>query len=110
MMTITIDQKYADLLGTFGNVQDAFDLAIQRYTIEQITAKIATLRQQAEMYAAKYQCDYTTFVKRMATDETFAKKIESDVEATWELDLIEWEFSHKGIEDWTQKLQSILLE
>jgi hypothetical protein len=109
MITITIDQKYADVLGAFGNVQDAFNLAIQRYTIEQITTKIAELRQRAEKYEAKYQSDYTTFVERVATDEAFVEKIESDVDITWELDLIEWEFSHKGIDDWTRKLQTILL-
>lgn len=110
MVTITIDQKYADVLGTFGNLQDAFDLAIQRYTIEQITAKICDFRQKAAKYEAKYQSDYAAFVKRVATDEAFVENIESNVDITWELDLIEWEFSHKGIEDWTQKLQNILLE
>lgn len=110
MMTITVDPKYADVLGAFGDVQDAFDLAIQRYTIEQITTKIAELRQRAETYGAKYGCDYTVFMKRMATDEAFVEKIESDVDMTWELDLIEWEFCHKGIDDWTRKLQNILLD
>ncbi len=107
--TITVDSKYTDVLGVFGNVQDAFDLAIQRYTIEQITRKIAELRHRAEKYVSKYGCDYDTFVKRMAMDETFAAVIESDIDAAWEIDLLDWEFSHKGIDDWTQKLQSILL-
>ena len=107
MTTITVDQKYAEVLGAFGSVQDAFDLAIQRYAIEQITRKIAELRSRSEQYEAKYQCDYSTFVKRVATDEAFVEKIESDVDIAWELDLIEWEFSHKGIEDWTRKMKSI---
>jgi len=63
------------------------------------------LRSQSERYAAKNACDYDTFVKQRATDETFVKRIESEVDITWELDLIEWEFSHKGIDDWTRKLR-----
>ncbi|HRJ43848.1 MAG TPA: hypothetical protein PL105_18315 [Caldilineaceae bacterium] len=109
MTTITVDQKYADVLGVFGNVQDAFDLAIQRYTIEQITGKIANLRHKAAEYERKYHCDYTSFVQRMTTDENFIAEIESETDTMWEMDLLEWEFSHKGIDDWTRKLQSILL-
>ncbi len=109
MTTITVDQKYADVLGVFGNVQDAFDLAIQRYTIEQITGKIANLRHKAAEYKRKYHCDYTSFVQRMTTDENFIAEIESETDTMWEMDLLEWEFSHKGIDDWTRKLQSILL-
>jgi uncharacterized coiled-coil protein SlyX len=37
------------------------DLAIQRYTIEQITAKVAELRQRNAQYQAKYGMDYLTF-------------------------------------------------
>lgn len=110
MTTITVDQKYADILGVFGNVQEAFNLAIQRYTIEQITGKIADLRHKTAEYERKYHCDYTTFVQRMATDETFIAGIESEIDNLWEVDLLDWEFSHKGIDDWTRKLQSILLE
>ncbi len=109
MTTMTVNQKYVEVLGAFGDMQTAVDLAIQRYAIEQITRKIAELRSRSEQYEAKYSCDYSTFVKRIAIDEAFVEKIESDVNITWELDLIEWEFSHKGIGDWTRKLQSILL-
>ena len=109
MTTMTVNQKYVEVLGAFGDMQTAVDLAIQRYAIEQITRKIAELRSRSEQYEVKYQCDYSTFVKRIVIDEAFVEKIESDVDITWELDLIEWEFSHKGIGDWTRKLQSILL-
>jgi hypothetical protein len=35
--------------------------------------------------------------------------VEAKISKTWELDLADWEFCHKGIEDWTKKLQAILL-
>jgi len=109
MITVTVDEKYAEVLGALGNAQDAFDLAIQRYTIEEITRKIAELRQRIERYEVKYQNNYRTFVKRMAVDEQFVSDVERDIDAAWEIDLLDWEFSQKGIEDWTRKLQTILL-
>ena len=77
-------------------------------TNRQIAQKIAELRSQAERFEAKYGCDYETFTHRVVTEDGFAERIESDVDISWELDLIEWEFSHKGIDDWTRQLQSIL--
>ncbi|MCK4316759.1 MAG: hypothetical protein KAX24_13405, partial [Anaerolineae bacterium] len=61
-------------------------------------------------FQAKYGCDYGVFVERTASDEEFLQEIEATISKTWELDLAEWEFCHKGIEDWTQRLQIILLE
>src|SRR5216684_7726799 len=58
MTTVTIPDKYAEALRALGDVQMAVDLALQRYTIEQITAKITSLRQRAHGYEAKYGADY----------------------------------------------------
>ena len=44
MTTVLIKDEYAELLSTFGDLQTAIDVALQRYTIEQITAKVAELR------------------------------------------------------------------
>ena len=46
---------------------------------------------------------------RLSEDEEFVDKIESTISKTWEIDLAEWEFCYKGIEDWTGKLQNILI-
>jgi len=109
MMTVAIQDKYVEALTAFGDVQAAVDLALQRYTIEQITAKIAQLRQRDAEYRTKYGLDYSTFIQRIAQDETFVRHVETNVSPTWEIDLADWEFCTKGIEDWTNKLQTILL-
>ena len=109
MITVTIPDKYTKALSALGDVQTAVDLALQRYTIEQITAKIAELRQRAQGYEAKYRVDYSTFSQRMARDEAFVHEIETMVNPLWEIDLADWEFCVKGIEDWTHTLQSLLL-
>jgi hypothetical protein len=54
MITVAIPDKYAKTLSALGDVQAAVDLALQRYTIEQITAKIAQLRQRVQRSEAKY--------------------------------------------------------
>ncbi|MEZ2231420.1 hypothetical protein [Microcoleus sp.] len=41
MVTVSIKDEYVEVLSALGDLQAAMDLAIQRYTIEQITGKVA---------------------------------------------------------------------
>ena len=109
MVTVSIKDEYAEVLTAFGELQDAIDLALKRYTIEQITAKVDELRQRDAMYQAKYGRDYPTFAQCVAQDETFVRHVESHVNNMWEVDLADWEFCYKGTQDWMKKLQTILL-
>lgn len=109
MITVAIQDKYVETLTAFGDLQQAIDMALQRYAIEQITAKVTELRQRDAGYQTQYGMDYPTFNQRIAQDDTFVNQVEANVSKTWEIDLADWEFCHKGIADWTQKLQTILL-
>jgi hypothetical protein len=110
MDPIIIKNKYAEILSAFSdNIQSVVDLAIQRYLIEMITAKIAEFKEKDIAFQSRYGCDYSTFNTRISEDEKFVSSIEKDVSKLWEIDYTEWEFCHKGIEDWTRKLQTILL-
>jgi hypothetical protein len=109
MVTVSIKDEYAEVLTTLGELQEAIDLALKRYTIEQITAKINALRHRDAIYQAKYGRDYPTFAQCAAGDEQFVNHVEAHVEKMWEIDLADWEFCYKGIQDWIQKLQTILL-
>lgn len=109
MTTITIADKYANTLRTFGNLQEAVDLALQRYTIEQITHAISQLRQRETVYRAKYNTDYATFAQQTAQDSAYVAQITATITPLWEQDLLDWEFCQQGIEEWTQTLQTLLL-
>jgi formylmethanofuran dehydrogenase subunit D len=109
MLTVTVEDKYVEALAALGDINSAVEVALQRYTIEQITAKISDLRRKDAMYKEKYGQDYPNFSAKIAIDEKFVKKIENKINNTWEIDLAEWEFCYKGIEDWTEKLKNILL-
>lgn len=110
MDTVVIKNKYAEILSAFAaDLQSAVDLALQRYSIELITSKVAELRETDAVFQNKYGCDYPTFSRRIAEDEKFLIKIEENVSKLWEIDGADWEFCHKGIEDWTGKLQTILM-
>lgn len=109
MTTIAVRDKYVETLKAFGNLEDAVNLALQRYTIEQITAKMADLRHRDAAYQAKYGMSYPVFSQRAGSDETFVNTIESTISKTWEIDLADWEFCYQGVQDWTRKLQAILL-
>ncbi len=110
MTTITLQDKFTDVLASFGDLQEAVNAAVQRYTIDQITTKINELRRRDEEYQKKYEMDYPVFAKRSGEDEEFVKGVETKISKTWEADLADWEFCHEGIEDWTRKLQDILLK
>ena len=110
MTTVTVSDKFTEILASFGDLQESVNAAVQRYTIDQITTKVNELRRRDEELQNKYGMDYSAFAKRTSEDEEFVKTVESDVSKTWEADLADWEFCHKGVEDWTKKLQDILLK
>lgn len=109
MMTVAITDKYVEALRPFGNLEEAVNLALQRYAIEQVTAKMADLRRRDAVFQAKYGMRYPVFLKRVSEDEAFVNAVESTTSKTWEIDLADWEFCYQGIQDWTRKLQAILL-
>jgi len=108
MITISIKDEYAEVLTALGDLQTACDLALMRYAIEQITAKIAELRARDGKYQVKYGMNYSSFVKCISEDEKFISQLEEKIEKTWEIDLADWEFCHQGIKDWKEQLQNIL--
>lgn len=110
MTTVTVQNKFAEILASFGDVQESVNAAVQRDTIEQVTNKITELHRKDEEFQKKYGLEYSTFIKRTSEDEEFVKTVEANVSRTWEADLLDWEFCHKGVEDWTKKLQDILLK
>ena len=87
MVTVSIKDEYAEILTAFGELQDALDLALKRYTIEQIVTKVDELRQRDALYQAKYGQNYPTFAQRIAADETFVRHVETQVNKLWEVDL-----------------------
>jgi hypothetical protein len=96
MMNVAVQDKYAETLSLMGDLDTAVNSALQRYTIEQITNKIAELRQQEEKYRRKYGMDYAAFVQQTAVNEKFITQVEREICKTWEIDLADWEFCHKG--------------
>jgi len=109
MQSVFVKDEYAEIFSTMGDLQAATNAALQRYAIERITQKINELRQKNERYATKYNLNYPDFAEKAAADLDFVNYVEHSIEKTWEIDLADWEFCYKGIEDWMQKLQTILL-
>ena len=110
MTTVTVSDKFTEILASFGDLQESVNAAVQRYTIEQITTKVNELRRKDAELQKKYGMDYSAFAERTSADEEFVKNVEANVSKIWEADLADWEFCHRGVEDWTRKLQDILLK
>ena len=96
MTTVAIGDKYVEALKPFGSLEDAVNLALQRYAIEQVTAKMADLRRRDAVYQAKYGMSYPVFAKRAGVDEAFVSMVEDTISKTWEIDLADWEFCYQG--------------
>ena len=107
MINVAVQDRYVETLSLLGNLDTAVNSALQRYTIDQIITKISTLRRKENGYQHKYGMAYVEFVEQTAVDEQFIAQVERGISKTWEIDLADWEFCHRGIEDWTQKLQTI---
>lgn len=107
MVNVAVQDRYVEALSLMGNLDTAVNSALQRYTIDQIVTKISALRRTENGYQQKYGMGYAEFVEKTAVDEQFIAQVERGISKTWEIDLADWEFCHRGIEDWTQKLQSI---
>ena len=108
MVTIAVQDKFVEVLTAFGNLQESVDVALQRYTIEQVSTKISELRRRNSEYQTRYGLDFPAFSQHIAEDEKFVQNVESKINKMWEADLADWEFCYKGIADWTRKLQDIL--
>ncbi|MEM7535013.1 MAG: hypothetical protein AAF639_22750 [Chloroflexota bacterium] len=104
MVNVAIQDKYVQTLQTFGDIQELFDKAIQRYTIEKITE----LQERSKKYQYQYGIDFLEFEKRVAEDIAFVEHIEQNITPMWEFDFDDWEFCEKGIDDWTRQLTMIL--
>lgn len=109
MATVAVQDKFAEVLIAFGDLQEGVDAALQRYTIDQIGTKITELQRRNAKYQSRYGLEYPEFSRRVAGDEEFVRHIETNINKMWEVDLADWEFCYKGIEDWTRKLRNILL-
>lgn len=107
MVSVMVRDKYVKALNALGDVQSAVDTALEQYTTEQIKSKINELRRHEVSYEKKYGMDYSTFSKRASHDERFIQQVEANISKTWELDSADWEFCHKGIQDWTDHLQML---
>ena len=104
MSSVMVKDKYIQALNALGDVQSGVDTALELYTTEQIKSKINELRRREERYEAKYGMEYSIFAKRASLDESFIQQVEANISKTWELDIADWEFCHKGIQDWTHHL------
>lgn len=105
-MVVTIEDKFVSALEALGDLQEATNIALRRYAVEMIGDKIASLQAKDKEWEEKYGYDYDSFVERISNDLEFVTRLHRE-HPTWEADLIDWEFCHKGMKDWTQELEKI---
>ena len=101
MTTVTVDDRYAAALSSLGRLEDVTNVALRRYAVSEVAEKIAALQSKRNQYEKKYGVSFAEFIRFTAEDEQFVARVEQEIEKMWEADLLEWEFSEKGVEDWS---------
>ena len=79
---------------------------MQNLTAEQIRFKIVELNQRDTAYAQKYGMSYESFMQNLSAID-FVEKVEAEITKIWEIDLINWEFCHEGVQDWVRALAAM---
>ena len=54
MTIVTVNDKFTEILASFGDLQESVKAAVQRYTIEQLTTKINELHRKDDEFQKKY--------------------------------------------------------
>ena len=110
MTTVIINKKYAEALSPLGRLEDVTNTALRRYAVSEVADKIADLQDRRARYEKKYGVNFAEFTRLVVEDNQFVARVEQEVEKMWEADLLEWEFSVRGVEDWSKTLHHILNE
>ena len=66
------------------------------------------LRAEDRRWEEKYGRSYEAFREKTSSDPDFVERLHRE-QPTWELDIAHWEFCRKGVQDWTQELQRVLM-
>ena len=104
MATILLNSKYADILASLGDVQQAVDEALHRYAVEKIGERIGELRHAIRAFEERYGCSYEAFYARVTADENFVVSLRA-ISSTWERDFHQWEFYIEELREWLNRLE-----
>ncbi|MFQ6058773.1 MAG: hypothetical protein ACE5MB_07855 [Anaerolineae bacterium] len=107
MSTVVIDDRYAEALKAFGEVDTQVNEAIEHYLIDRIRDRLEFVREREREYESKYGLDYETFSRRIQLEEEYYNEV-NRANPLWEQDWLSWMYWHEEVQDWTEKLNSVL--
>ncbi len=106
MTTLTIDIKHADILQSFGNLEEIVEEAVHNYAIKRINERIENARQEVLSFEAKYGMTYEEFHAGITGDLEFLKNLRKD-HPIWERDFNVWEYYVEELTEWLNRLKTI---
>lgn len=108
MPTITIEKDYLEILDALGSVNAIVEDAIRKYLIDKCVERIEKSKRKIEEFEKKYNCNYAEFIETISNEESL-KEVE-ETKSSWELDITEWEYWGKELEEWKTRLEDILIK
>ena len=106
MTTLTLDQKYVDILQALGSLEESLEAAVRHYAIEQIGERIGKLQREILTFQLKYGLPYEQFYARITTDDEFVENLRG-THPTWERDFNAWEYYVEELSEWLGRLERI---
>lgn len=105
-MTVQVKPIYAQV---YQALQENIDDVLHKHAIEQLEQHIAATQQNIQQWEARYQCDYSTFAERVASDLDYLRQLKARPETQlWESDLMEWEVELEDLQRWQHHLQMLV--
>jgi len=109
MAPVAVNENYLKTLQVFGDVDTLVGEAVEDYLTRRIIERIKAAREKFDGFERKYGMAYIAFSQKMDTDESFHNEI-NDSNPLWEQDALAWEYWHEEIEEWSEKLNAILIK
>ena len=107
MTTLTLQAKYVDALEAIGNLDDVLEQAVRQYASKKIQGRIDEIQTKVQAFEAKYGMSYAEFNRRVMRDTDFSAELWAK-DPTWEIDFSAWEHYTKGLQEWRQRLNTLL--
>src|SRR4030065_992317 len=107
MSVLNITDKEIGWLKLFGDPAQLAKDAVYFFVKNKIEAKMEEYQKKCLFFEKKYESTFHVFGEKVECDESYVKAINA-IHPLWEKDMIQWEFYHKELEEWTKKLRDIL--
>ena len=106
-LNVEIDDGLVKVLTSLGNLEEITQIALKRYSIDEILKRTEELKKKITEWETKYNMSYDQFQTKIVNDEQFLNSL-NQKHPMWEADFMYWESQQRELEQWMKRLEAIL--